>query len=406
MLESLDAIPIHPVSQVYAAFAQDSNPDKIDLGLGVYRDANGHCPIMPSVRTAMRRLAETQTTKEYMTPAGNRRYNRLMEDMVLGASHPALAAKRVVTIQTPGAGGGLRVAGEMIRRMAPDAAIWVPDPTWDHQLHVFASAGARMMPYPYYDRAGNALLFDRMLAALGGTRPGDVVLLHGCCHNPTGEDLSRDQWRALATLCTERGLVPFIDLVYQGFGDGLEEDVFGTRLIAETCPESIVVASSSKSFGIYRDRAGTLSLVGKTRAHLENAARHLALITSALYFMPPDAGAVLVAEVLDDEALREQWQGELAAMRTRIVELRESVCEALTSHIAGFDFAFVKRQKGMFSLLPLSASQVVKLRSYHGIYMMPDARINLAAVSPDKVERIVSAIAQILADEPVRRLTA
>src|SRR5258707_6792293 len=249
MFGALENMPAHPLTQLYAIFAQDHNPEKLDLGIGVYRDAQGRCPIMPSVRLAMQRLAETQLTKEYMSPVGNRQYNRLMEELVLGAAHPKLGSRKTVTLQTPGAGGGLRVAAEFIRRAAPGATIWVPDPTWDHQLHVFASAGVRTAPYPYYDRLGNVLRFEKMLGALATARCGVFGLLHGCCHNPTGEDLSHAQWAAVANLCEKRGFVPFIDLVYQGLGDGLEEDVFGTRLITAACPEAILVCSSSKSFG-------------------------------------------------------------------------------------------------------------------------------------------------------------
>lgn len=397
MFDTLEQAGPHPVAQLYAAFAQDSNPDKIDLGIGVYRDSDGRSSILPSVRQAMKRLSEKQLTKEYMSPVGNRIFSRLIETLVLGASHPALAEKRIVTFQTPGAGGGLRIAAELIRRASPEATIWASDPTWDHQLAVLASVNAKIAAHPYYDRKKNVLLFDQMLSALRTARPRDVVLLHGCCHNPTGEDLSREQWRALSQLCVERGLIPFIDLVYHGFGDGIEEDVFGTRLMLENCPEAILVTSASKSFGIYRDRAGTISAVGTNSAQAVNIERHLVSIASALYFMPPDTGAALVVEVLEDEALRRQWRGELKSMRTRIRDLRADLRQSLSRRIQNVDFGFIERQRGMFSLLPLSTHEVGEIRKRRGIYMMPDARINLAALTPDKVVRMTDAIAETLA---------
>jgi aspartate/tyrosine/aromatic aminotransferase len=235
-----------------------------------------------------------------------------------------------------------------------------------------------------------------MIATIAEVPAGDVLLLHGCCHNPTGEDPTREQWMTLAQLCQERKIVPFIDLVYQGFGDGIDEDVFGTRLMTTQCDEAILVTSASKSFGIYRDRAGTISLLARDSGRVANIERHLAQIASGLYFMPPDFGAALVAEILGDAALREQWKSELSVMRQRIADLRITVADLFKRRLQGWDWDFLGRQKGMFSLLPLSPDDIARLRVEHGVYMMPDARINLAALTAEKAERVVDAIADVL----------
>jgi aspartate aminotransferase len=400
MFGALRELADHPVGQVYAALARDRNPNKLDLGIGVYRDASGRCPVMASVQKAQHRLVDSELTKEYRSPDGNWNYCRHIEKLVLGASHPALAARRVLTVQTPGAGGGLRAGAELIQAAARGARIWLPAPTWEHQQLVFRVAGLKLAEYPYYDRQSNRLLFDEMIATLRKAEAGDIVLLHGCCHNPSGEDLSQEQWRALSTVVTGSGLVPFVDLAYQGFADGIDEDVFGARLLAATVPEMILVSSSSKSFGIYRERAGTVSLIfSKPGREMTNAARHLSEVTRSLYFMPPDTGAAIVAEILADEALSELWRRELDAMRGRIIELRASLSRALASQISSGDFEYLARQKGMFSLLPLSSEALSRLQTSHSIYMMPDARINVAAVTEANVTVIAKAIADVLTDE-------
>jgi aspartate aminotransferase len=239
-----------------------------------------------------------------------------------------------------------------------------------------------------------------MVAVLKEVPAGDVLLLHGCCHNPTGEDLTHDQWQTVAEICERQGIIPFVDLVYQGFGDGIEEDAFGARLIAQNCGEAIIVTSSSKSFGVYRDRAGTVSVLTRTNAGIANVERHLSSIAGGLYFMPPDYGAALVTEILEDETLRSQWRAELETMRTRIVGLRAGFRKLLQRKLQQTNFDFLERQKGMFSLLPLSARNLAELQSRHSIYMMPDARINLAALTEERVERVVDAIADVLAVSP------
>lgn len=402
LLGKLPVLADDPVGQVYRALHGDPNPDKLDLGVGVYRDAEGRSPLMACIRTAQQRLAADQATKAYLPPSGNAAYARRMEALVFGAGHPVLRDGRILTVQTPGAGGGLRAAGELIKATSPSARIWVPAPTWDHQLLILGATGVELAEHPYYDPQGHRLLFDAMLASLETARRGDVVLLHGCCHNPTGADLDHAQWRVLTELIVRRGLVPLVDLVYQGLGDDVETDAFATRLLAEQVPEMLLVSSSSKSFAVYRDRAGILSVIAQgAGAALANAERHVSRITRSLYFMPPDLGAALVVAVLDDPDLTRQWQAELSGMRDRIARSRARLLETLSLHLPSRDFAFVTAQKGMFSLLGLTTAQVVALGARHSIYLMPDGRINVAALRDDQAERVALALADVLQATPV-----
>jgi aspartate aminotransferase len=384
--DALEPLTVDPVSRTYAALAMDPRVDKVDLGIGVYRDEAGGSPLMAAVREAQLRLATAAGPKTYLRPSGNIAYCRATEALVLGADHPVLTENRIVTVQTPGAGGGLRAVGEMVRVLAPKARVWASDPTWGPQLMGFAAAGCEIVRYPYFDRATNTLTFDAMLAALKGAREGDFVLLHGCCHNTTGEDLTPAQWDQLAVVLRDGGLTPIVDLVYQGLSEGLVEDVYGTRLLAATCPEMILITSASKAFGIYRDRTGTVSMIGREAGEvLANVERWLTRVVISLWFQPPDGGAAIVAEVLGDPVLTQAWRDELEAMRTRIVDLRRALHAEL-----GFDFLL--RQKGMFSLLPLDEAAVGRLAAEDGIYVMPDGRINVASLNQAILPRVATAI--------------
>jgi aspartate aminotransferase len=378
------------------AYAADRNPQKSDLGIGVYRDANGESPILGCVRRAEKQLLDVRRTKDYLAPDGNKSYSTLVERLILGDGHRALAERRVCSIQTPGGGGALRAGAELIKTISPRARVWVSGPTWDHQIFVLGKAGVNVAEYPYYDRGNNTLTFARMCEALGKARAGDVVLLHGCCHNPTGEDLSLAQWHELAALLVENKLVPYVDLAYQGFGDGIEEDVAGTRMLAETLPEMLIASSSSKSFGVYRDRAGALTIIGaEAGEQMGRIARQIFEIGCGLYFMPPDGGASTVAAILGDPELRELWTSELNTMRARIDRLRALFREALESE-SSRDFSFIARQKGMFSLLPLDTRMLRQLEADHSIYMMPEGRINIAAMTEERVAPVAAAIAAVI----------
>ncbi len=396
LFSNIPQFGVHPLARVYMAYGRDQNPSKADLGIGVYRDENGESPIMKSVQLAEMQLLETRKSKDYLAPDGNRRYSSLIERLLLGEDHPALLEDRVRSIQTPGGGGALRAAAELIRTISPDATVWVSQPTWDHQIFVLKMAGVRVAEYPYYDRQANRLEFDRMCAALRHARAGDVVLLHGCCHNPTGEDLTPDQWQSLSEIFLKQNLIPYIDIAYLGFGGGLDADVIGTRMMAARQPETIIASSSSKSFGVYRDRAGALTVIGSEAGQLmNNISRQIFDIGCGLYFMPPDGGAATVAQVLDNAELRALWRRELDDMRSRIDGLRRQFRDALEAASA-MDFGFIGRQKGMFSLLPLDSEAMLQLETTSSIYMMPEGRINIAALSSGRIAPVARAIAAVL----------
>jgi aspartate aminotransferase len=329
----------------------------------------------------------------------------LTEKLVFGADHPVLAADRVRSVQTPGGGGALRTALDLVQKLAPSTRVWVSGPTWRHHHLVIGAVGLQIREFPYYDTARNELLFDKAIETLAELSARDVILLQGCCHNPTGQDLSPEQWDELADVIRAKGAVPLLDLAYQGFGDGLEEDAYGVRRLAETVPEMFVASTSSKSFGLYRDRAGALSVLMEPNAsnadHLINNALR---ITRGLYFMPPDHGATIVAKILEDPELSGLWRDELESMRQRIVTLRDRLSEALNQQTASRDFDYLTRQKGMFSLLPLTDADAQVLESQWSIYVMPGRRINFAALTADKVSYLAEAVASVYT--PQARLTA
>ena len=399
MFDRLPELSDDPVGQVYARLFRDPRTDKLDLGIGVYRDASGQSPILNCILESQRRICARQLTKAYMSPVGNVAYCGLAERLILGDDHPALSEGRVSTVQTPGAGGALRAGAELVRAISADARIWLSDPTWDHQWLIMEHSGLSLATYPYYDDATHRVRFSDMLVALERAAPGDAILLHGCCHNPTGADLTPEQWCELAILLERKRLIPFVDLVYQGLGDGIEEDAAGTRCLASIVPEMLIASSSSKSFGVYRDRTGALSVLSNGPGALRaNVDRHVSRITRSLYFMPPDWGAALVAEVLGDEALKALWRDELEKIRNRIRALRAGFAEALVKATGEADFSYIAREKGMFSLLPLDWDAIQQLGERHAIYLMPDGRINVAALTESTIDRVAAAVAAELRD--------
>jgi aromatic-amino-acid transaminase len=365
---------------------------KIDLGVGVYRDATGATPIMRAGREAERRLHEEQQTKTYVGLAGDIAFNGLMTGLLLGEGADR---SRLRAAQTPGGNGALRALADLIRLARPEATVWVPDPTWPNHLLIMRAAGLRVETFPYYDPA-QGLTFDAAITALKGAAAGDVVLLHGCCHNPTGADLTIDQWEAIAGLATERGLIPFIDIAYQGFGHGLEEDAAGLRLLAARVPEMLVAASCSKNFAIYRDRAGVAILLGRNAAEADAAHSQLLAVGRTLWSMPPDHAAACVRMVLEDETLRADWQAELDSMRTRMLALRHGFAEALRRASNSDRFDFVAGQNGMFSRLGLTREEVEQLRIEHGVYIVGDSRINVAGLPGDRLDDLAARIVAVL----------
>jgi aspartate aminotransferase len=397
MFERLEPVVADAILTLMAAYRADPDARKVDLGIGVYRDERGETPVLESVRRAEGVLLAAQTTKAYVGPAGSPGFNQAMERMVLGASHPALTANRVRTMQAPGGCGALRLGAELIRLASPDSVVHVSTPTWVNHVPLLSGAGLKIERYPYLDPATGAVQFERMTETLERLPACAVLLLHASCHNPTGADLSQGQWRELLALVQRRQLLPFIDMAYQGLGEGLEEDAFGLRLFCAELPEVLCAVSCSKNFGVYRERVGALHLVSSSPAAADAAASQLVRIARGSWSMPPDHGAAVVHIILADEALRALWLQEVGAMRRRIQGLRQEVVQQLREHCPQRDFAFILTQRGMFSYLGISSAQVRALREHHHVYMTDDSRMNIAGLRRENLEYFARAVAQVLA---------
>jgi aspartate aminotransferase len=396
MFDTLPQLPNDPILGLSIAYQQDENPNKVDLGVGVYKDDAGNTPIMAAVKAAERLRLERETSKAYTNPEGYPGANTAVTRLAFGDGYPAELGDRVRTIQTPGGCGALRVAAELIQRARPGAAVWVSTPTWANHVPLLGNAGLQLREYPYYNYETHRIDFAAMLDTLKRVPRGDLVLLHACCHNPSGSDLSREQWQQVAELAGERGFVPFLDMAYQGFGEGLEEDAYGVRLMARTQPELVLACSFSKNFGLYRERAGALSMVLADRARADAVHSQLLNVTRGLYSMPPSHGAAVVDLILHSPELTGQWQSELTQMRARIQGLREQLVQALDARQAGRDFSFIARERGMFSFLGLSSAQVQQLRQDFSIYMTDNSRINVAGLSTEKLAYTADAVAAVL----------
>ena len=376
-----------------AKFRADPFSQKVDLGVGVYRDPSGNTPVLECVRRAERQVLTGQATKSYVAAAGREEFNTAVEELVLGAACGARAERRVRTVQAPGGCGALRLGAELIRAAAPSATVYVSDPTWGNHTPLLGSSGLRLERYPYYDAKAHELRFEPMLERLERANPGDVVLLHACCHNPTGADLALDQWRRLTELLLRRRLTPFLDLAYQGFGTDLAADVAGIRLVSELCPELLIAVSHSKNLGLYRERVGALIVVSGNEEQADAVQSHVLQIARSIYSMPPDHGAAIAACIFADPELRQSWIAELGRMRGRIQEMRS----LLSAHLRGLthdgSFDFIEQQHGMFSLLGVSRAAVEALRDQHHIYMTADSRMNLAGIMPHNVGYVAESIA-------------
>ncbi len=396
MFERLERLPDDPILGLMAAFRADASPDKVDLGVGVYRNAHGETPVLEAVRRAERRVLERQSTKTYVAPAGNAAFNQAMERLALGAGHPALAAGRVRTIQGVGGCGALRLGAELIHAAAPGSIVHVSSPTWANHVPLLSGCGLKLEPYPYYDPATGRVGFGAMLQALDSLPAASVVLLHASCHNPTGADLSEEQWREVLAVVERRRLLPFIDMAYQGLGAGVDADAFAVRLFASELPELLVAVSCSKNFGLYRERAGTLHILTESASRSEAALSQQVRIARRLYSMPPDHGAAIVSQILADEGLRDLWQREVGDMRERIAGLRRELVRELNAACPARDFGFIAAQRGMFSFLGVSPQQVRALRTEHHVYMTEDSRINIAGLRSENLEYFARSVAQVL----------
>jgi len=395
MLHTLEQLPPDPILGLSAACRADPNPRKVDLTVGVYKDEQGECPVFEAVRLAQRALVEEEVTKAYLAAAGDEDFNRGIRRLTLGEDSSALAENRVSSIQTPGGCGALRIGAEIIHAATPGARVWVSDPTWPVHIPLLGSVGLEFHSYRYYNPATHGVDFDGMVADLKQARTGDVVLLHGCCHNPCGADLTAAQWGAIADLAEHQGFTPFVDFAYQGMADGLEEDAAGLRLLVSRLPEVIVAASCSKNLGLYRERTGAAIFVCRDPDNARAILSQALVAARRVYSMPPAHGALLAGRVLTDEHLGGLWRTELAAMCERINGLRRDLRAALEAKCQR-DFAFIEREKGMFSFLGLSAEQAVRLRDEHSVYMLDSSRINVAGINAANLEYVAASVAKVL----------
>jgi aspartate aminotransferase len=393
LFQHLDRLNPDAILGLMAQFRADPSPRKVDLGVGVFRDLSGNTPVLECVRRAERTVLGAQSTKSYVAAAGRAEFNDAVVELVLGAAHGARSARRVRTAQTPGGCGALRVGAELIRAAAPETTVYVSDPTWGNHMPLLGSSGLRLERYPYYDARKSEVRFEDLLERLDRAAPGDVVLVHACCHNPTGADLSTAQWRRLTQLFLQRQLTPFIDLAYQGFGADLEEDAAAIRLVADSVPEALVAVSYSKNLGLYRERVGALITVSDSAQRADAVQSHVLQIARSIYSMPPDHGAAIAACIFADPSLRQSWIEELGGMRRRIDDMRSLLASELRTVTGLGRFDFLERQHGMFSLLGVSPDTVEALRSRHRIYMLGDSRMNLAGITPGNVGYVAQAIA-------------
>ena len=396
MLDRLNAVPPDPILGVIAAHAADSNPNKIDLGIGVYKDEAGDTPILESVRRAEQILDSTQTSKTYLGPPGVAGFNSAMTELIFGAGSAAVADGRVRTIQTPGGTGAIRVGADLVHAALPGARVWLSDPTWANHHAIFTAAGLELAIYPYFDPVSNDLRFDAMMDALRQRGPDDVVVFHACCHNPSGVSPTPEQWDAITDLAAERGFLPFVDMAYQGFERGLEEDAYSVRLFTSKCPEVIVASSCSKNFAVYRERTGAISVVCRDSAKTAEVVTVINAVTRRNYSMPPAHGPGIIDVILHDAELTALWRGEVEAMRTRINGLRAELVGRLAAAGVTRDFSFLERQSGMFSFLGLSVEQVRRLREDFSIYTVDSARVNIASFNQGNLDYFVNALKAVL----------
>ena len=398
MFQSLQALPPDPILGLTATFKTDANPNKIDLGMGVYKDGVGNTPIMKAVKQAEKIILQSQDSKTYVGPNGAADYNETIAKLILGQDLFQSLGKRRVTVQTPGGCGGLRLAAEFIGKANAEATVWVSDPTWANHKPLIGSAGLKFKSYPYYDHESHSVKFIDMLKILQQVPQGDLVLLHGCCHNPSGADLSPEQWEAVRDVALQQGFNVFIDLAYQGMGTGLEEDVHGVRLLAESLPELIIVSSCSKNFGLYRERTGAVTLVCDSDESCATASTVLTAAARANYSMPPDHGAAIVQLIMNTPELRSSWEEELKEIRDRINRLRSQFVQKLKDAEIARDFGFIENEKGMFSFSGVDTGQIKTLIENYSIYLVNSSRINVASINDNNIDYLVNSLAEVLAE--------
>ncbi|GGO70880.1 amino acid aminotransferase [Bowmanella pacifica] len=395
MLEVLEQLPADPILGLSAAFKQETNPKKVDLGVGVYKDEQGRTPILHAVAKAQNILLANEDSKTYISPQGVQGFIDGMLELLLGKGHKTLIEQRVSAVQAPGGCGSLRILAELLKRAKGDLTVWVSDPTWANHIPLIGSAGLKIETYPYFDKDSASIKFDEMVACLEKVNKGDVVLLHGCCHNPTGADLTKEQWNKVLELAQQREFLPFLDIAYLGFGDSIDDDAYGLRLLADNLPEVIIAASCSKNFGLYRERVGLAAIISANRQTRDALQTQIQAIARAIYSMPPSYGGALVDIILNNDELKALWQDEVTEMRERMQTLRRLLADKIKEK-SGNDFDFITRQKGMFSYLCISPEQVKKMRSDYAIYFVDSSRVNIAGISHSNVDYIADALVAVL----------
>ena len=395
MFEHITPYAGDPIFALVDAFNQDSRAQKVNLSIGIYFDEQGRLPVLQCVQEAEKRILAEGGPKPYLPMEGEAACRAQVATLLLGAKHPAMAEGRVATIQTVGSSGGLKVGADFLRTWLPDSAVWVSDPTWDNHRSMFEGSGFKVHSYPYYDAATGGLRFEDMLACLKGLPARSIVLLHACCHNPTGVDLTAAQWDALIPVLRERELLPYLDLAYQGFGDGIEEDAHSVRALAASGLTFFVANSFSKSMSVYGERCGALSAVCASKAEADLVMGQLRYTVRRIYSSPAIHSARIVAHVLGDADLRAMWEGELAQMRRRMVDVRQALHARLSALRPDRDFGYLLSQRGMFSYTGLSAEQVDRLRDEHAVYLIRSGRMCVAGLTQTNVDRVAQALAQV-----------
>lgn len=392
MFTDLPAPVLDPILSLSVAFRSDPRPQKVDLGIGVYKNSLGQTPIMRAVSLAQEKVVASQTSKSYVGLAGCEEFNHSMMHLVLDS---ALDSERTIAIQTPGASGALRMLGDLMRVAQPDTTVWISDPSYVNHKPVMEAAGLKVRYYRYFSRDTKMVDTEAMLADLAQAGSQDVVLLHGCCHNPTGADIDFSAWQAITELAQKNGFIPFVDIAYQGFGDGLDQDAQGLRYMAKRVEEMLITTSCSKNFGLYRERTGAALVIGKNQREVTNARGKMLTLARSTYTMPPDHGAALVKTVLNDQQLTSIWQQELRDMQQRLLTLRKDLCHELRNQYNTRQFDFIKNHRGMFTVLGLSGEQMARLRAEFAIYGVADGRINIAGLTEKDIPYVAKAIIQV-----------
>lgn len=393
MFENLTPQPADKILALMQEYKADTRETKIDLGVGVYKNAEGHTPVMRAVKAAEHRIWERQNSKSYVGLAGDPTFGDTMVNLVLGDT---VAQDNVARVATPGGTGAVRQAFELARMMNPNVRVFVSNPTWPNHVSILKYLGMEMVPYRYFDEETCTVDFDNMMADLADAKKGDIVLVHGCCHNPTGANLTTDQWKEVIALLQKSGATPMVDIAYQGFGDGLEEDAVATRMLVEQLPEVLIAASCSKNFGIYRERTGLLMAIGQDSSRKAITQGSLQFLNRQNYSFPPDHGEVIVSEILTSDDLRADWMAELEEVRLGMLSLREQLSRELSRATGSDRFGFVAEHRGMFSRLGITPEQVERIKTEHGIYMVGDSRMNIAGINAKSVVTLADAVASVL----------